>query len=181
MSRKFNEGVGTAERAQIATSAGSLVAHFRADIPAVDECEVGECFPVHLASSLDLSGVGRIRRIGKRAPFANYWHVQIRASGEAVLCAYARCEDGTWETINVFGEQLAPAVGEAISWIDTNLPTADQPRLLLIPEQGVFAIWLDVGGNDRIVLVSGTKRHSGLIANRAYTPHLFFRTLFGPG
>lgn len=161
----------------IATSLGPRVAHFLADVPGLASSQLAESFPVHLAGSIDLAETARIRRIGKRAPFAGYWHHQIRVGDTAVLCAYSRRAEDGWDGFNVFGQALAPLVDAAIAWTDAHLIEARRPRMLMIPEAYVFALWLQVGRVDRIVLVSAGDRY-GLDTARAYTPHRFFKTVF---
>ncbi|MDB5712752.1 MAG: hypothetical protein JWO15_149 [Sphingomonadales bacterium] len=80
---------------------------------------------------------------------------------------YSRRDGGTWDGFNGFRQAFPPLVDDAISWMDAHLPAAKTSRSLIIPETYIFALWIDVGGHDRILLVSPSDRYELLAARAA--------------
>lgn len=173
----------TLEKARLDVVAAQLAARVQwlQPLRQTRDLQLGEGFPVFVLRAGDLALGHRIRRLVNRARNTGYWYHQLREGSTPVRVVQSGPDgDGNWSLLNVFGEELAGRISEAITRVDREFPEVDTARILIVPERHAVLLWVEQRGIDRLVSVSAENILASSDPRRITTAHQMLTRLFGP-
>lgn len=121
--------------------------------PAGQELQLTESFPIW---SLGLDAIqSKSKNVANFARSTGYWHHQI-GDGKAAY-RYARSKANEQLTdftvMEVGWSSIAEKVDQSVSWIDSNVATDAEVRMLIVPAYGITAFWLVLPTENDVVVV----------------------------
>ncbi|TPI27754.1 hypothetical protein FJW07_31275 [Mesorhizobium sp. B3-1-9] len=121
---------------------------------------LAESFPIW---SLGLDAIQAHRSGSETALFTGYWHHQIKYGDTAIRYARSRSDHAMAKmtVTELGGETTANKIDQVITWIDSNVSSDAEARLLLVPSFGIVAFWLSAPPDNDIVVADRPAYYAG--------------------
>ena len=132
-----------------------------------------------------LPGIGASSRLIDYANNTGLWHHQIKSEqGQAVGFATSSCNvvrrREKWSVRSVVMSDIAAAIDKAMKYVDLELGAdvdVDVARLLVVPGAHIYALWVEQGDRDSILIAYAPKSIKGLSKTKFFTTLTFLQAL----